>query len=115
MTEPKLDLTPLDPSRDAAAWERRIRAVAARAAAGAARRRPGEFTLQLAAWARPGLALAAAAAIAVWVPAWLRPAGGAPASGPASVSARLAAWAASDDDAAASALLLALGDDDDAR
>jgi hypothetical protein len=120
-TDRKLDLGPLDPSRDPVRWERLVRSVAARGAEGAARRRPGALALQLAAWARPALAFAAAVALAVWIPAWLRPAPGAPAAAtpatPAATdgAARLAAWAASDEPGRASALLLTLGDDDDAR
>jgi hypothetical protein len=116
MTERPIDLGPLDPSRDAARWERMVRGVAARAAEGAARRRPAPLLVQLAAWVRPALACAAAVALLAWVPAWLRPGQVAtPTSVAADLPARLAAWAASDGADAASDLLLALGDDDDAR
>jgi hypothetical protein len=118
MTDRKIDLTALDPSRDEARWERMVRSVATRGAEGAARRRPGPLLLQLAAWARPALACAAALALAVWVPAWLRASRvetAIPAAAPTDRMARLAAGAASDDAGAATALLLALGDDDDAR
>jgi hypothetical protein len=120
MNDHKLDLSPLDPAAEEVRWERLVRQVAARGAAGAARRRPGWLQLQLAAWARPAMACAAAAALAAWIPAWLhRPAAVARstaaatglAAGPA---ARLAAWAAGDEPGAA-ALLSALGDADDAR
>jgi hypothetical protein len=122
MTDPKLDLTALDPSRDQVRWDRLVRSVAARGAEAAARRRPGWLALQLSAWVRPALACAAGAALLAWVPTWLRPA---PAESTASAPARtealadraalLAAWAASDEPAAASTLLLVLGDHDDAR
>jgi hypothetical protein len=118
MTDRKIDLGALDPSRDPLRWERMVRSVATRGAEGARRRRPGPLALQLAAWARPALACAAALALVVWVPAWLRPAPAAPSTAVAATSdatARLAAWAASDDSASPGALLLTLGGDDDSR
>lgn len=118
MTEPRLDLEALDPSHDEARWERMVRSVATRGAEAAARRRPGWLELQLAAWLRPALACAAAVALLVWVPAWLRLAQAArtpPVAAAADPAARLAAWAASDEATAASGLLLTFGDDDDAR
>jgi hypothetical protein len=117
MNDDQLDLTPLDPARDRARWERLVHSVAERGAAGAARRRPGWLALQLAAWMRPALACAAAAALVAWIPAWLRhdaPAGTA-ATAPADGAARLAAWAAGDEASGPGAFLHALGDDDDAR
>jgi hypothetical protein len=118
MTEPRLDLEALDPSHDKARWERMVRSVAARGAEAAARRRPGSLELQLAAWLRPALACAAAVALLVWVPAWLRPPQAArtpPVAAAADQAARLAAWASSDEATAASGLLLTFGDEDDAR
>jgi hypothetical protein len=118
MTDRKIDLTALDPSLDQVRWERMVRSVAVRGAEAAARRRPGRLTLQLAAWARPALAFAAALALLVWVPSWLRRTPTAPATAAAAMSdhaARIAAWAASDEPASANALLLALGDDDGSR
>lgn len=121
MTDRKIDLGALDPSRDAARWERRVRAVASRGADAARRRRPGWLALQLAAWARPALACAAALALVVWIPAIVRhapPAAAAPSASTASAAAapeRLLAWAATDETATASALLLTLGGDDDSR
>lgn len=116
MNDEKLDLTPLDPASDPLRWERRIRQVAARSAEGAARRRPGALSVQLAAWLRPALACAAAAALVAWIPAWLprAPAPAPVASTPADRIVRLLAWADGEQPAAA-ALLAALGDDDDAR
>jgi hypothetical protein len=65
MDDDRIDLSSLDPSRDAARWEARIQAVAALAAA---RRRPS-LERQLLRWARPALALAAGVALAVWATA----------------------------------------------
>ncbi len=117
MRDTKIDLGALDPSRDPARWDRMVRSVAARGAAGAARRRPGRIALQLAAWMRPALACAAALALAVWVPALARRAPAHPdaASARMDPAARLAAWAAVDEPGSASALLLTLGGDDDSR
>ncbi len=116
MKDEKLDLTPLDPAADPLRWERRIRQVAARAAEGAARRRPGALFVQLAAWVRPALACAAAAAIAAWIPAWLprAPAPAQVAAAPVDRMARLLAWADGEQPVNV-ALLSALEDDDDAR
>jgi hypothetical protein len=124
MTDRKIDLSPLDPSRDPLRWERMVRSVAARGAEAAARGRPATLALQLVAWARPAMAAAAALALAVWVPAWLRagptatttpPSTTTPAGTAADTAARLAAWAATDESATASSLLLTLGDDDASR
>jgi hypothetical protein len=118
MNDPKLDLGPLDPARDQVRWERLVRSVAARGAAGADRRRPGRLALQLAAWLRPALACAAALAVVAWVPAWLHR-GGPPTAAATAPTAdrasRLAAWATSDEAGGAGAFLAAIGDDDDAR
>ena len=114
----KLDLGLLDPARQELRWERMVRSVAARGAAGAARRRPGFLSAQLAAWLRPALACAAAAALVAWVPSWLHlgavghPGATAAAGVHPGQADRLAAWASGED--GATALLLALGDDDDA-
>jgi hypothetical protein len=118
MTDPKLDLTALDPSRDQVRWDRLVRSVAARGAEAAARRRPGWLALELSAWVRPALACAAGVALLVWVPTWLRaPPAPVPATSAATAdrAALLAAWAASDDPSSASTLLLVLGDHDDTR
>jgi hypothetical protein len=58
----KIDLSPLDPSRDRVRWERMVRSVAAQAA-------PHPVLLDLLRLARPALAIAAALAILAWVPA----------------------------------------------
>lgn len=60
----RLDLSSLDPSRrDPAGWERRIQAVMARAVAA----QRWTVARQLSSWARPAVALAAAAALFSWL------------------------------------------------
>jgi hypothetical protein len=59
-----LDLSPLDPSRrDPARWEQRIQSVVARAVAA----QRWTVARQLSSWARPAVALAAAAALFSWL------------------------------------------------
>ena len=71
MDPDRIDLSPLDPSRDARRWEEMVARVAAR---GMESRRPRRPVLaQLAGWWRPALALVAAAAAAAWLPALLSP------------------------------------------
>jgi hypothetical protein len=62
----RIDLTPLEPSP--ARWEAMVASVAARAAAA---RAPG-LPQQLAAWARPALAMAAMVVVVVWAATLLR-------------------------------------------
>ncbi len=116
MTEHRLDLSPLDPATDAVRWERMLRRVAIRGAEGAARRRQGRLVVQLAAWMRPALALAAAAVLVAWAPTLLPREHRVPvaADGRAHDQAsRLAAWASGD--RPGTDLLAILGDDDDSR
>jgi hypothetical protein len=63
----KMDLSSLDPSRDAVRWERMIQSVANRAVAA---RQPA-VVIDLYRYARPLLALAAAVAALTWLPALL--------------------------------------------
>jgi hypothetical protein len=123
MSHDPVDLGPLDPALDQVRWERLVRSVAARGAAGAALRRPRNLVLQLAAWARPAMALAAAAALVAWAPTLLRrgvPGTSRPSTAsarstpPGDPAARLAAWA-DDTTSGGDALVLALGVSDDAR
>lgn len=66
--EPKIDLSPLEPSADGAHWERMVRSVAARGVrAVVARLRPHPILVQLAAWSRPVFAAAAVVSFA-WAP-----------------------------------------------
>jgi len=61
--EERVDLSAIDPARDAARWERRIQLVVARAV----QARRWTVAGQLSSWARPALALAAAAALFSWM------------------------------------------------
>lgn len=65
-----VDLRLLDPSRDRARWDAMVARVVARAVAHTRRLTVGA---QLAAWARPALALAAALALVTWVALALAP------------------------------------------
>jgi hypothetical protein len=64
MTEPKIDFSSLDPSRNALRWEARIAAIAQQATA--RRRRQLTVTGQLLVWSRPMLAFAAGVALVGW-------------------------------------------------
>ena len=87
----KLDFSALDPSRqDAAAWERRIRTVVARATAA----RRWTVARQLSSWARPAVALAAAAALFSWAGLWLTLEAAAPTSDVRDPHVLLSRWAA---------------------
>lgn len=74
MADEKIDFSALDPALDAPRWEQLIDSVAQRALA--ERARPNPLLLQLSAWGRPALVLAAGLAIAIWcaalVQGWLR-------------------------------------------
>lgn len=63
----KLDLSPLDPTLDAAGFEAMVQSIAARAARQIAAA-PEEIMLR---WWRPALALAASMAMAAWGPSLL--------------------------------------------
>jgi len=99
----KIDFSPLDPARDTARWEARIAALTERAV----RARPRSVGDQLALWARPIAALAAAVALVVWgaaVALGPRPAAAAP--DPAQA---LLEWAAADRVPAASDVFATFG------
>jgi hypothetical protein len=85
MDEPPVDLSPLDPSRDRARWDRLVASVAARARA----RRPS-FAQVLVRGGVPAFALAAAAALAVWI---ARPAPRAPAPVTRDAADAITGWA----------------------
>lgn len=72
MDDDRVDLSALDPARDPARWNALVTAVAARAAA----RRRASLARALAGYGLPAFALAAAAALAIWV---LAPTRGSPA------------------------------------
>jgi hypothetical protein len=62
----RLDLSPLDPTRDELRFERMVRSIASRAAAG----RAADTGTVIVRWWRVALAVAASLAIAAWAP-WL--------------------------------------------
>ncbi|HWO14943.1 MAG TPA: hypothetical protein VNN80_35815 [Polyangiaceae bacterium] len=64
-----IDLSPLDPARDAERWERLVQRVVARA------QQAPSLVVQLSRWRRPVLALASAAALFSWLGAAFVPAG----------------------------------------
>jgi hypothetical protein len=70
----RVDLSALDPARDPARWEARV--LAAATAARAAARRRASLSRTLAGYGVPAFALAAAAALAIWL---LAPTRGTPA------------------------------------
>jgi hypothetical protein len=64
MNDERIDLSSVDPSRDAQRWDQLVESVASRA--WSARQRRFTVGYQLSAWARPGLAIAAAVALTIW-------------------------------------------------
>ena len=109
MDEHKIDLTCLDPSRDHERWDRIVNSLAAKA--WAARQRKLTVPIQLLAWARPALAIAAAVALVPWVASLARESGDetqvTTEQDPALV---LAHWASQDERPAPSRILEVLGD-----
>lgn len=114
----RIDLSALDPARnDEARWHAKADAIAARAVSARRRRADASpIAMQLVAWARPALALAAGIALAVWAAA-LTTGGGAPGTGPESTTARLepayalSQWALSDELPPTEDVLQVLGGD----
>jgi hypothetical protein len=111
MDPDRIDLSSLDPSRDARRWEEVVRQVAAR---GATARRPRPTVpAQLAGWWRPALALVAAAAAAAWLPVLLS--SPSPAPGAEEVVAvsdpvlSTAAWTVADQSPGAARIIASLG------
>jgi hypothetical protein len=109
MDDERIDLSPLDPSRDEKRWQRLITGIAERAVA--VRRRRVSVRYQLGAWARPALALAAAAAVVAVLGALL---GGATLRGGAVATAHdpaltLVEWAATGERPETAALVAVLG------
>jgi hypothetical protein len=105
MQPDRLDFSSLDPARDSAYWETLVRAVTARAAAG----RPRPVLFQLSTWAKPALALAAAAAFVAWTPALLAERGAAAAPTRVDGALTLSEWEASPPSTTTSELLSSLG------
>ena len=109
MDEQKIDLSDLDPSRDAERWEELVRTVARRALA--ARRRRLTVGHQLLAWARPALAVAAVAALVSWVGNLASPEPTATiAEGQEDPAIVLARWASSDERPSTPKILRVLGE-----
>ncbi len=119
MNDEPIDFSPLDPSRDAARWERMVQAVAARGQAARAQSVP----LLLLKVGRPALVVAAALAILCWAPMFLRgPVDTSSSTVQASVATQakaqknpalqLSAWAANDELPATAELLSTLGESD---
>jgi negative regulator of sigma E activity len=108
MKEERIDLSPLDPSRDEARWEAMIQSAVSRGLA--ARERPYTIWSQLLEWAVPALAVAATAALAVWVGAviWGKSDQGS-ATRPAEPTQVLTQWAAADASPATNRILEVLG------
>ncbi len=64
----RIDLSALDPARNAVRWQQLVEGIAARA--WAARRRKLTVGFQLVSWARPTLAIAAAVSLVSWASVW---------------------------------------------
>jgi hypothetical protein len=108
MNDERIDLSLLDPSRDPKRWERLVASVTSRALA--AHRRRLTISYQLTAWARPALALAAAAALASWVGTVVAPTrNGSAARTEPEPAYVLSAWANGDDVPATPRILEVLG------
>jgi hypothetical protein len=108
MENDKIDLSPLDLARDGARWERMIQGVVTRALAA-----PLTVRAQLAAWARPVLAVAALAAAVAWAPLVLG--GRAAETARLDAASALAEWAAGDHVPATNEVWTALESSDAAR
>lgn len=117
--EAPVDLSALDPSRDAARWASMVNQVAQRARAlRRARAAPTVISIALA-WARPVLVAAGVLIAATWAIAGVRtrqlaeaplvPAAITPASTPPAFA--VAAWASADETPETTAILTALGDE----
>ena len=102
--EDRLDLSPLDPTRNSARFDAMVRSVVARAAGPAA---PGAAALMVR-WWRPALALAASMALAAWGPS-LVSARSTVASGAADPAAALLQWSRAGSPSSAAEVLDSLG------
>jgi hypothetical protein len=95
MNDDRIDLSPLDPTRDELRWERMVRSVAARGRA--SRSLPEAVLLDLVRRARPALAAAAVLALCAWLPSLF----GTPRAEPRAMDPTLAlAWSDSPSEAA---------------
>ena len=100
MDDDKLDLSPLDPTRDARRFEHLVRSVAAQATA---RRDQGTPALVVRLWA-PALALAASLALAAWLPSLLKAAPAADQAASRDPAGKLLQWARGDSPSAGEVL-----------
>lgn len=105
----KIDFQALDPSADKERWAKMVASVTARALS----RRTRSVPLQLLAWARPVLAMAAALAVVVWVGAAL--ADKSRASERPEPAVVLSQWASSEELPSAAHLFDLLGTEHDSR
>lgn len=109
MHEPRIDLSSLDPSRDSERWQKLVQSLADRAFA----KRQQQLTIgyQMAAWARPVLAVAAAVTLAFGANVWLNhERRSALTLRPVEPAFVLATWAAADERPATSNILQVLGE-----
>jgi hypothetical protein len=102
-----VDLSVLDPSRDARRWAALLESVASRA--WAARKRQLTILAQLVHWARPALAIAATIALFCWMGSR-----GETTTTQLEPADQLSAWAAQDTRPPTSAIIAVLGEDGDA-
>lgn len=120
MSDEKMDLSILDPSRDQERWKAIVDSLASRA--WNTRRRQLSVSFQIVCWARPALAIAASLALVSWAATWARDGtarcaacvDGATTSSTSSRSAQdpttqLAQWAAADQMPATMQILQVLG------
>jgi hypothetical protein len=111
MDPDRIDLSSLDPSREARRWEELVARVAARGMEARRPRRP--VRAQLAGWWRPALALVAVAAAAAWLPVLLAPASRSRAAEVAPVRDPVlsaAAWSVAGSSPGAARMIASLGD-----
>lgn len=108
MNSNPIDFSPLDPSRDPRRWEAAVRSVVDRGIA--ARTKREAFGHQLLLLARPALAVAASAALAIWVgaAAWTEEEDD-PRTQTADSALVLSQWAATSDAPSANRILEVLG------
>jgi hypothetical protein len=102
MDDDPIDLSPLDPSSDTQRWEQMVRSLSARAASNTQH----PVLIDLVRWARPVLAIAAAAAILAWMPSLFSK----KQNEPADPVAALVTWAGRDEVPPTDELLRLLGD-----
>ena len=105
LDDERLDLSPLDPTRDAARFEAIVRSIAARAGARPMR----DAASILLTWWRPALALAASLALSAWGPTLLRARSAAGGSSSTDPAAAVLEWARAGAPSSAAEVLDSLG------